>query len=345
LFFTRLCRYNSWEFANEALSAIADTVRFQVYRELGLGFDLPDAQRVPIYTATPAFSLIADECLDVAGQEELAVVCRSVKEGKPLERFITLIPLASKTAQHIWGSLLVHCQDFRLPIERFVSLGSDGSSNWSGIRTGVWVKYQEEQKCGLSIHCNNHKTNLASCKAAEEVRPIKHFCDQIESLHFIFKNSGPRTHHLREVQELLELDLLQVTRAAATRWLSREEVCGKLVRNLGPLFCYLIEDSYNPNAADKAKVSAMARGLRTWQFVHTLCLMNDVLPIIGRWSRLLQKPGQDWFTVYKELPELKAQLLHLRDNPGQNLRDVESLMADLVEVRRGAQGGMGGVGW
>jgi hypothetical protein len=309
-------------------------VRHKVYGELGLSFDTPDEKRVPIYTATPPYSLIGDECLDVSSQEELAVVCRSVKEGKAVERFITIIPLASKTAQQIYGSLMIHCDDFKLPFERLVAIGSDGSSNWSGNQNGVWEKYKADQPCGLGIHCNNHKTNLAACKAADTVRPVKHFCDQIESLHFLFKSSGPRTHHLHDIQVLLEADILSVTRAAATRWLSREEVCVKLLRMMGPLFCYLIEDSYNPNAADKAKVSAMAHGLRSWQFIHTLCLMCDVLPIIGRWSKLLQTPGQDWCTIYKELPDFKAQLVALKENRGQNLRYVETLMREVEEEVR-----------
>ena len=41
----------------------------------------------------PFFSLMADECVDVANIEELTVYCRWIENGVPVEHFMEICPL------------------------------------------------------------------------------------------------------------------------------------------------------------------------------------------------------------------------------------------------------------
>ena len=50
----------------------------------------------------PFFSLMADECVDVANIEELSVYCRWVENGVPVEHFMEILPLKKTNAQSIY---------------------------------------------------------------------------------------------------------------------------------------------------------------------------------------------------------------------------------------------------
>ena len=54
----------------------------------------------------PFFSLMADECVDVANIEELSVYCRWVENGVPVEHFMEIVPLKKMNAQSIYSVLL-----------------------------------------------------------------------------------------------------------------------------------------------------------------------------------------------------------------------------------------------
>ena len=54
----------------------------------------------------PFFSLMAEECVDVANIEELSLYCRWVENGVPVEHFMEILPLKKTNAQSIYSVLL-----------------------------------------------------------------------------------------------------------------------------------------------------------------------------------------------------------------------------------------------
>ena len=50
------------------------------------------------------FSIMADECTDVATIEEMSVFCRWEEEGSPEEHFLSSSPEASKCREHLFCS-------------------------------------------------------------------------------------------------------------------------------------------------------------------------------------------------------------------------------------------------
>ena len=49
------------------------------------------------------FSLMADECVDVANIEKLSVYCWWVENGVPVEHFMEILPLKKTNAQSIYS--------------------------------------------------------------------------------------------------------------------------------------------------------------------------------------------------------------------------------------------------
>src|ERR1700691_3732649 len=109
-------------------------------------------------------------------------------------------------------------------------MGSDGSSNWSGCKNGVWEKMKQCNPLLFAIHCLMHRGGLLARDSLEDVRPIKHVIDTMESITRLYEYSGERLAKFLLTQEEMkeDADPLRFTKSAATRFLSREHVALRL---------------------------------------------------------------------------------------------------------------------
>ena len=94
----------------------------------------------------PFFSLMADECVDVANIEELSVYCRWVKNGVPVEHFMEILPLKKTDAKSIYLVLLDWMKNSNLQCSKLVGMGFDG---WKKIRC---ASSPEETCSSFSLH-------------------------------------------------------------------------------------------------------------------------------------------------------------------------------------------------
>ena len=78
------------------------------------------------------YSLIADECTDIANVEELSVFCRWEEGGVPVECFLEIIPLKKADAETIYSTLIECLKKKNLQVGRIVGLGFDGAATFSG---------------------------------------------------------------------------------------------------------------------------------------------------------------------------------------------------------------------
>lgn len=331
-------QYISSDFVKEGINAIANVLRVQVFRELGFDFKLVDQKEQSLISlATPPFALIGDETLDAGKQEQLAIVVRSVRNGEAVERFVGMRPLNNKTADQIAGNLVGFSDDFRLPLSRFWAVGSDGSSNWSGCKNGVWEKMKEFNSLLIAIHCLMHRGALLARDSLEDVRPIKHVVDTLESITRLYEYSGERLAKFLLTQEEMDeekKDPLRFTKSAATRFLSREHVALRLYKLFPAVIVYLITDSYNPNAADKAKVVGLYYAVSKYEFVAGLSLLCDLLPVLGDLNRLTQVNGQDWLTIQQALPVTREAIRALKDGGGGHVTRIDAFIDDTVQAVR-----------
>ena len=96
------------------------------------------------------YSLMADECTDIANVEELSVFCRWEEGGVPVECFLEIIPLKKADAETIY-STLIEClkKKKNLQVGRIVGLGFDGAATFSGQRTGVQARIKKHSSCSV----------------------------------------------------------------------------------------------------------------------------------------------------------------------------------------------------
>ena len=85
----------------------------------------------------PFFSLMADECVDVANIEELSVYCRWVENGVPVEHFMEILPQKKTNAQSIYSVLLDWLKEKDLQCSKLIGMGFDGAATFAGKKSGV----------------------------------------------------------------------------------------------------------------------------------------------------------------------------------------------------------------
>lgn len=337
--FTKVnAQYTHSDFYTEALHVMANMVRHKVLAEFHVDISKPvDLEaNVPLQPFLhPPLTLIGDECLDVCSHEQLALVLRGLVDGKVTERFVQLRRLKDKTADTIVGECWNALQELRVPASRIQGVGSDGASNWSGSKSGVVVQIQSEIPTCIGVHCLCHRESLTSEDAADEVREVgQYFLDSVTSISLLFDQSGPRTTKLETVQEdmhkLFGDKLRKIRKRAATRWLSTDQVTESIWDVLHSLIAYLIDDSRNPNAADKGKVAGLRKSVGSYKFIFVLAVMRDVLPLLARLSRELQERALCHFSASEKIKVLRAELLKLKDRGGEHLR--EKLPEKIKEV-------------
>ena len=74
------------------------------------------------------YSLMADECPNIANVEELSVFCRWEEGGVPVECFLEITPLKKADAETIYSTLIECLKKKNLQVGRIVGLGFDGAA-------------------------------------------------------------------------------------------------------------------------------------------------------------------------------------------------------------------------
>ncbi|KAJ8334192.1 hypothetical protein SKAU_G00398310 [Synaphobranchus kaupii] len=252
-------------------------------------------------TASQFVGLMCDETTDISTTKELVLLTRLVdSNGQAKSTFAKVIPLQDGTADTIAAALKTWLQEKNISIKKVMGFGSDGAAVMTGRKNGVAVLLQKENPLMTAIHCICHRLALPVGQAGERVPYIKnHFKPNLGELFRFFAYSACRMARLHQIQELLDLAQNTLKEAEDTRWLSHDEACKSLYRNLPAVLMTL--DNENKN-------SATSTGLLIWLHKYstqaTLYLLCDLLPHLSS----LSSHDPEWQGKVRE--PFVDQLLH-----------------------------------
>ena len=153
----------------------------------------------------PFFSMMADECVDVASIEELSVYCRWVENGVPVEHFMEILPLKKTNAQSIYFVLLDWLKKKDLQCSKLIGMGFDGAATFSGKKSGVQERLKKHAPHSVFVHCHCHKLQLACVQSANSTEGIKHVYTTLTTLWKFFHYSPKRCQNLKEIQKVLDI--------------------------------------------------------------------------------------------------------------------------------------------
>ena len=118
------------------------------------------------------FSIMADECTDVATIEEMSVFCHWEEEGSPEEHFFEIVHLKQANAESIYSALVECLKEKNLQVSKIVGMGFDGASTFSGKKTGVQTRIKKLAPHALFVHCHCHLRQLACVQATNSTNEI-----------------------------------------------------------------------------------------------------------------------------------------------------------------------------
>lgn len=111
---------------------------------------------------TPFFSIMANECTDVANTEQFTTTLRWVAEGLEVhESFIGLYEVGSIDSNSLVSAIKDILLHLGLQFSACRGQCYDGASNMSGQRNGVATQILAKEKRAVFVHCYAYALNLA----------------------------------------------------------------------------------------------------------------------------------------------------------------------------------------
>ena len=221
----RNAHYTSKRFMEEAVSALAETVRNKIFEDL---------------RRSPFFSLMADETTDVAVIKEVIVYARYLNSNREIQTaFIGMVEVKEGTASAIMAALEKVCNNCGVNLKKLVAFGSDGASVMIGRHRGVTALLKAEVPWLLANHCVAHRLALAAAQAADEIPSVRKFQAILGQMYRFYSYSGVRMAGLKDIQDFLNNPRLKLTQAKDVRWLSHEKAVSNLRRCLPAVLCSL----------------------------------------------------------------------------------------------------------
>ena len=204
------------------------------------GMELRDSILCEIMSAE-WYSVMADECTDVATIEQMSICIRFVDDKPEVrEEFLGFVKLDRTDAETISASLLSFLSSCNLDLSNLRGQGYDGAAVMAGNVSGVSARILEQQPRALYLHCRTHNLNLVISSSCKQVLEIRNLFDSLGALTWFLGASPKRKailqRHLKsdDISSLIvetELDLPsrlvressshQVPRLSETRWSAR----------------------------------------------------------------------------------------------------------------------------
>lgn len=125
----------------------------------------------------------------------------------------------------------------------------------------------------VSIHCMAHR--LCTSQAANGIPYLAKFREILAALYRYFDKSALPSQSLVEFQKTIKHPELKIKELFDIRWFSFHGALETLYRTWQSLVAYMESQS---NSDDKAR--GFKKSLKEFNFVATLCMMMDVIPIL-----------------------------------------------------------------
>ena len=271
-------KYTSHDIQNECLQIMA----LQILREV--------SKKI---RSSACFTIMADECTDIANKEQFTICIRWVGEDLlDHEDFIGLYEVES-----IHADCLVHAiKDalLRMSVKLSECRGQcyDGASNMSGSRNGVATQFMAEEKRAVYTHCYGHALNLA---VGDTIKRSKVCCEALETafeISKLIKFSPKRNTAFNRIKAEIAEDSgsgVGIRTLCPTRWTVRGNSIGSILENyviLNQLWEECLKTRLDPDI--KGRIIGVQTQMSQYKLLFGLKLCERILKITDNLSKTLQ---------------------------------------------------------
>ncbi|XP_071138617.1 zinc finger protein 862-like [Mytilus edulis] len=205
--------YTGHSIVNEFLSCQAEVVENKVKNEIN---------------TSQSYGVMIDEYTDISGRKHLALVGKYIHLGSSRLSFLQDIQIPNGTADTIYSSIKSYLNDKAgLKLHKLTSFASDGPTVMLGKKNGVATQLKRENESVVTVHCMNHRLQLAVSKTFTTFRKIEKTDELLKGLFKYYHYSTVKSGSLdalqtllREMNELETVNNLVVTKATSEESIS-----------------------------------------------------------------------------------------------------------------------------
>jgi hypothetical protein len=167
------------------------------------------------------FGIQIDSTQDIGIIDQLAICLRYVKEGKPMERMISLVDVPSSTSETLFSAVSESLQNVHLDLKNIVGHSFDGAANMSGKYNGLQAKIKEKAPGSIFVHCYAHRFNLVMSDTTSCCIECKNFFGLLEATAVFIRESHKRIQEWKDVAQKND-NSRQLKIIGETRWTSKD---------------------------------------------------------------------------------------------------------------------------
>jgi len=272
-------------------------------------------------------SVLIDESTTISAVCGMVVYIKaSISHDDPVFIFLDLVELVSQTADNIVNQLIDCLKESGFNenylLQNWVSFVSDGASVLLGKKNGVAKRLKDRYPLIFSLHCMNHRLELAISDAVKDVNATNHFKSFMDSLYVLYSASPKNQNELKNICNDLDTMFLKVGRVLDVRWVASSSRAAKVVWKMYEGLCnHFSNASSDPNKDSKtrAKYSGLRKRLASPEFLLDLGLMCDCLNELSVLSNILQKRSLTLIQAHQHINRSIRVLTSFKDLKGEYL--------------------------
>lgn len=278
------------------------------------------------------YSILTDGSTDTSvTEQELIYIMLLNEDGRAVLKFLSIENPPVADAIH-----LVECirEAFhRIGVVDFSShlhgINVDGASVNLGIHRGVAARLKEESAWLTTIHCFNHRIELAA-KDAFQNSVFEDVDQMLVFLYKLYQNSSKRLKALKELGDALGEKVPKPVKASGTRWIGhRYNAIKILLKHYGSFMTHLQELAINDSQAEKrAQIKGFLNKWEHAKYPISMAVYLDVLPVLARMSLSEQKEEHDPVKAVRRIQDFKWTMVKLRAHVQNALVEDELTQAE-----------------
>ena len=242
------------------------------------------------------FTVMADECTDIANKEQFVVCIRWVDNSLvDHEDVIGVYNVGTIDATTLTSA--IHDVLLRMGLKLSMCRGQcyDGASNMTGSKTGVATRLMAEEPCALLTHCYGHALNLAVGDAIKQSKVCHDALDVAFEISRLIRFSPKRSAALDKIKAECNAQEEPQTHYGIrsfcpTRWTVRCDAIESIIENYSPLTTLweeCLETRLEPEV--KGRIIGVQAQMMRFNTLYGLQLAKQILKITDNLSRSLQK--------------------------------------------------------
>ena len=300
------------------------------------------------------FSIQADEVTDISNKEQMTLLLRYLKDGKPIETLVEYILCESITGVVLCEDIQRTLSGLNLGLQNVVSQTYDGATNFSGQIKGCAALFQQTVPHATYFHCSNHDLNLALCHTCKDIPGNQKYAELCYRSWTVFQVLPKRLHVLEAT--LLEYNMMKnvdkrintakIKLFFATRWVERHLVLEEIIALYEPLLTTLqkiaTEKGWDCKTANSAY--SLIKSITMAIIAETELIAPRICQRMTKRSNIPAGSSKDYFKVAVLIPTIDHLLSELEFRFSQiqvhaacgmylipkNLQDMSSVHRDNI---------------